>query len=230
MTEDKFCIFVVDSYPNEVEWASTARSLLQKHFSDNGFEAVFTGQNLKHNTRGAHPSWYKTLAHRHTDYKYDFILCWDLDLIPCKSDSVSIVFDEVDTKKFYSCPDTILFERGCLSSNEKYTRMDCSDCSKFRWNCGLLGIPKSHASTLEKMYDDNCNSTRHSWEQYYINDYLSANEHLIVDGNYMNNILSFRYPNFLVDGDIVNIHYSAGDSLRQGMIKNHCYLKGIPEC
>lgn len=222
MPQDKFCVFVVDSYSTSVEWANMARSLLQKHFTNNNVDVVFTGQNLKHNTRDAHPSWYKTLAHKHTNYEYDFILCWDLDLLPCKSNSISIVFDEIDLKKFYSCPDTILVERGCLSRNEKYTRMDCSDCPKFRWNCGLLGIPKSHASIIEKIYDDNCNSTRNSWEQYYINDYLSANDQLVIDGNYKNNILSFRYPNFLDDADVVNIHYSADSSLRKIMIESHC--------
>lgn len=157
---------------------------LKNYFESIGISPHFV-DNLKAGKPNAHPSWYKLLLHKHFNYNYDYVLCWDLDLLPVYKTSFNSILHEIDFNKFYAVQDTL-----CYVQDDKnfYYRMP-GICDNFRWNCGLLGIPRCFSSQMESIYSAQCYSNRPSWEQYFLNDYFHGAEYKIKDGSVENNVL-----------------------------------------
>jgi hypothetical protein len=110
--------------------------------------------------RGAHPSWWKLLAHSILP-GYDFIICWDLDLLP--RSPVHNVIGDFDMNSL------------CIGwDSHAKTRPDERWRPSFKYNGGLIGIPKSYAEFSEDVFARHAPGEWPSYEQYYLNDELEA--------------------------------------------------------
>lgn len=223
---DNFCIAVICNNDRNIPWIQDAVSYLRCAFDHAGVKSEFIS-DLTHNNTNAHPSWYKLMAHRHLKWKYDYCLCWDVDLLPTNKHSVLDIVSEVKLDKFYGCCDTSIIVGGSGSYFIEYPNI----VSNFRWNCGLLGIPQSRSEVMEDIYHKHTNSTKPSYEQYHVADYLYRNQHEIVDGDPMNNVmvqsvLDSRSNYLLYFSFAKCLHYSVSNpSTRSSMILDHCSWK-----
>jgi len=87
-----------------------------------------------------HPSWYKLKAFDYIDD--DFVLSWDLDLLPKKNAESIIPF--LNYNKINLAIDTAVILKNLNFLNEqKY----------FRYNCGLMGIPRSFKSFCDDVFE-----------------------------------------------------------------------------
>lgn len=216
------CIVVI-AKNNSIPWFEEAKALLKRAFEFAKVPYEFI-EDLTYNKDDAHPSWYKLLAHRHLNYQYDYCLCWDLDLLPSNKHSVSDIISEINLEKFYACQDT------SFVGSTSYFNSFPDIVENFRWNCGLLGIPKTHAHEMEKIYDDHHTSTKPSFEQYHVADYLYLNQDKIVDGNWLNNVMvgvtMERYNKQFIPIALAKcIHYTMPNDTRTQLILQHCSWK-----
>ena len=164
----EICVNVIcQGWQHQAPWMKGAKEFLTKIFNKIDVPVFFV-ENLSHNLPRAHASWYKLLLHKHHDYKYDSILSWDLDLLPVSVEAVeNIIFSiSKNINKFYVCKDTYLLK----NKIEQFAELDV--CKNFRWNCGLISIPKIAALMMEEIYLKNYTSTKPSWEQYHLADYF----------------------------------------------------------
>lgn len=106
--------------------------------------------------RGSHPSWWKLLAHKIL-VDYDFIICWDLDLLPRNMDVK--VIEEFNMTKMCMAWDS----HAKFKSHDRFT-------PNFKYNGGLIGIPKEHRLFTEGVFNKYAPGTYPSYEQYYLND------------------------------------------------------------
>jgi hypothetical protein len=122
-----------------ITYKEDALAVLSHYFKSHNIEYhVIENAPPTIDVRGSHPSWWKLLAHSILP-GYDFILCWDLDLLPNNPD-VNII-DEFNMNLI------------CLSwdSHAKHYPND-KFLPSFKYNGGLLGIPKSYKDTLESIF------------------------------------------------------------------------------
>lgn len=115
---------------------------------------------LTKNKYSVHPSWLKLKCFDYVDD--DFVLCWDLDLLP-KKNTPSIVND-LDLDKINLVMDSTLI----LKNQPKWTE-------KFKYNCGLIGIPNSYKKQMEEIFETYKDSDWPSYEQYHVNKFLYQN-------------------------------------------------------
>lgn len=140
----------------DLPYASPALEILRHYFNRCGIPFKVVEDIRKFNTKKAHPSWLKLLVHRMFPNE-EFILAWDLDLLPEKdAPNISDLLDKNSLNMVY---DTSLV-LGYPVFNPQ----------TFKYNGGLIGIPKSLSNWIESIYDNNAPGTYPSWEQYYLND------------------------------------------------------------
>ena len=118
---------------------------------------------LEKNDFGVHPSWLKLKCFDYTND--DFVLCWDADLLPKKNipnivnslklDKINAVIDTC----YYIRPSALLFP-----------------VATFRYNCGLVGFPRSYRGLMDKVFLEAKTSTLPSYEQYPLNFELAKNQ------------------------------------------------------
>jgi hypothetical protein len=101
-----------------------------------------------------HPSWFKLRAFEYVDD--DFILCWDLDLLPKKN--APNILTNLDFNKINLAVDSAVM----LNIKEAGKQL--------KYNCGLIGIPKKYKDMFSKLYK-HANNTA-PFEQNYINDII----------------------------------------------------------
>jgi hypothetical protein len=106
--------------------------------------------------RNSHPSWWKLLCHKILP-GYDFILCWDLDLLP-DHPNVDII-KYINFNKINMAWDS----HAKHFPNDKYK-------PSFKYNGGLIGIPKSLSVFTEGVFYKHSPGYYPSYEQYYLND------------------------------------------------------------
>lgn len=173
---------------------------IEKLCDFNNINLFVLDQNISQNIYGLHPSWLKLFCHRLVDD--DFILCWDLDLVPTKLYNLEKMFDKELINLGYDRG----FSEGGFTFN-----------GKFKYNCGLMGIPKKYQSFFENIYHKYGSTAVYpSYEQYYVNDE-------IFDNNLPINLVDFGL-NPLYNGpgifseNVLNIHYTGGISSNQQRI------------
>ena len=66
--------------------------LIEKLCDFNNINLFILEQNISQNIYGLHPSWLKLFCHRLVND--DFILCWDLDLVPTKLYNLEKMFNK----------------------------------------------------------------------------------------------------------------------------------------
>lgn len=142
-------------------YAENSKKVLSHYFNKHSIEYYFI-EHIPSNidTRGSHPSWFKLLAHKILP-NYDFIICWDLDLLPSNPD--------VEIIKAFN------MNRLCLAwdSHAKYFPND-KYCPSFKYNGGLIGIPKTYSNFTETIFDKYAPGYKPSYEQYYLNDEIES--------------------------------------------------------
>lgn len=167
--------------------------------------------------KAIHPSWLKLLCH--DLIKSDFILCWDLDLLPTAT--AKPIEPYIDYSRLNLCYDSSL-----LFGNNPFKH--------FRYNCGLFGIPVSEAGFCKKIFTDNHPGNRPSYEQYYVNDALAARGYPV---NELPSIFNSLYPRPECDDRAYfqkawNKHYTWGVTKDIGLsliIQHHAAYYGTGE-
>lgn len=125
-----------------------------------------------------HPSWIKVFLH--SIYDEDFILCWDVDLVPTQ---LYDIHQFLDTSKINLAYDKYVVHNG----SELYG-------PKFKYNCGLLGIPKIHTKEIEELYELRYQN-RPFYEQFYVNDWIADNNYPVhVLPNALNDMYCIDRP------------------------------------
>lgn len=139
----------------EVPYKNDSISVLKDYFERNNLRYNFL-ERIDLDTKNSHPSWWKLLCHK--VYKNeDYILNWDLDLLPSSKNTE--FHKNIDFSKLGMAWDTSLR----INPFQRYN-------SNFRYNGGLIGVPKSMAQFTEGVFNKHAPGTRPSYEQYYLND------------------------------------------------------------
>lgn len=86
-----------------------------------------------------HPSWYKLKAFDYIDD--DFIVSWDIDLLPKKN--APNILPQLNFNKINLALDTGV-TLGKIEALKKF--------SYFKYNCGLMGIPKKYKTFCENIF------------------------------------------------------------------------------
>jgi len=139
----------------EISYKKDALEVLT-HYLDKHDKRYKIVESVNLDTRGSHPSWWKLLCHK-VHPGEDYILNWDLDLLPS---GPNVPFHDIQEDKLGMAWDT-----SAKYLNERYNR-------NFRYNGGLIGIPCSQQDFCEEVFRDFAPGTRPSYEQYYLNDRL----------------------------------------------------------
>jgi hypothetical protein len=162
------------------------------------------------NIHKLHPSWLKCFCHDIVDD--DFILCWDLDLLPTHN---YIIHSYIDTSKINLAFD-LGFWRGISYFNKN-----------FKYNCGLIGIPKSESDFFKNVYRHHNQDYKYpSYEQYYINDAIADQNKQIHNLPLMLNYL-YEGDRCLERKDVLNFHYTwriNSEEHRNELVRQHKYV------
>lgn len=181
-------LFVINI--GETGYAKDSLFLINKLCAYNKIKLFVLNENITQNIYGLHPSWLKLFCHDIVDD--DFIICWDLDLVPCKL---------YDLKQYFNF-DNLNF---CFDGSFIHEKFNFN--GKFKYNCGLIGVPKKFKNFLKTVYFNNAYDASYpSYEQYYINDYIFD---LNINPNVLPEKLNFMYngtDNF--EDELLNIHYT----------------------
>jgi hypothetical protein len=183
--------------------------ILEKFCEYNGIKLHVQKEDTLLNVHKLHPSWLKCLCHDLVDD--DFILCWDLDLLPTHNYNVCRY---IDLDKINLAFD-LGFWKGLTSFNKN-----------FKYNCGLIGIPKSESEFFKNVYAHHNQDFRYpSYEQYYINDAIAEQRKQVnvlpVDMNYL-----YEGDRCLERESVLNFHYTwriNNEEHRTELVRNHKY-------
>lgn len=145
----------------EPTYAKPAIEVLAHYFGKWQLPFTFVRNIETVNYKKAHPSWVKLLAYRMFP-REDFILNWDLDLLPINT--AHNIEGVLDKSKMNLAVDSSL-----LAGYPGYN-------ANFKYNGGLMGIPAHMAPWCEAIYDRHAPGTMPSYEQYYLNDALVADK------------------------------------------------------
>lgn len=152
-----------------------------------------------------HPSWYQLMAHKITGYQFDFILAWNLDLLPVSSKTD--VFNFIDKSKI------------CLY---REFNGDKPSFPYFKYNCGLIGMPLNSAGFFEDIYNRYCSNPNKwpSYEQYYVNQEIGEKN---IDVFEMPEKFNHFYNKNVLNTDYECIHYTCnvGHHEKQVYIAEH---------
>jgi len=140
-----------------LDYERWALPVLEHYFASRDLRFVVHREGRDH---PAHPSWYKLLAHKLYPEE-DFILCWDLDLLPARA---TVEMDYIASGLLNLSLDTSLFYGQPRERND------------FFYNCGLLGIPRCLGGAMADLFDACAPGDRPSWEQYYVNEWIARSD------------------------------------------------------
>ena len=156
-------------------YAEDAKTVLVDYFQRHGLAHSFLTEDSAANVRKAHPSWLKLLMHDLFDE--DYIICWDLDLLPT-ADAPQIL-------TYFNCNLINMCVDSSLLAGFPGFNM------QFSFNGGLIGIPKHFGYWMKTIYDKHAPGTLPSYEQYYLNNQIVADN---IAVNALPNFLNTLYP------------------------------------
>ena len=197
-------IFTIDI---GTEYGKYSLPILEKFCEHNGIKLYVQREDSELNIHKLHPSWLKCFCHDLVDD--DFILCWDLDLLPTK------MYDPCTYIDFGKI--NVTYDLGYWKGVSYFNKY-------FKYNCGLIGIPKSEAEFFRNVYRYHNKELNYpSYEQYYVNDAIAIIEKRV-------NLLPLEM-NYLYEGDrclenssVLNFHYTwriNNEEHRTHLVKNH---------
>lgn len=193
------CIFAVGN----ISYAADSRKVLDHYFARHGIDVRYVTSPPVHlGLRGTHPSWWKLLAHAILP-GYDFILCWDLDLLP-RTPDVRIV-EHLDMTKLCLAWDS------CARHypEEKFR-------PSFKYNGGLIGYPASARPFLEGVFQRYAPGIYPSYEQYHLNDDIEAAAYPVHELPSDVNVI-FSFPDF----ETARFQHYTGKAEAKNYIKDH---------
>lgn len=194
-------ILAVGNIPYKEDSLSVLEDYLNRHKVR--FKIV---ESVPFDTRNSHPSWWKLLCHKiHKNEMY--ILNWDLDLLPSFQHTP---FHKLDFNNLCMAWDT----SAKYSPQTRYN-------NNFRYNGGLIGIPKSQSEFCELVFEKHAPGSRPSYEQYYLNDEIILNGVNVFEFDDESNFL-YRADNSELYNKFLNSnfkHYTCMD--RNSLIKEH---------
>lgn len=196
-------LFVINI--GETVYSRYSLPLIKNLCEYNGVNLFILDKDIPQNTKKLHPSWLKLFCHDLVDD--DFIVCWDLDLIP---KTKHIFVNDFNKEKLNFCIDWSL-----IKSNERFNH-------KFNFNCGLIGIPKTYSDFFKNIYYEIETPIYPSYEQYYVNDKIY--DHNIEVHKLSGNLNYFYDGTSLYDEEVKNIHYTwkiNSNNHRIQLIKDH---------
>ena len=186
------------------EYSKHSLPIIKKLCEHNKIKMHVLSSDIPQNIYHKHPSWLKLFCHDLIDD--DFILCWDLDLLPIKK----FKLDFLDFSKINLCHDRCFIQENFTFNG------------KFKYNCGLLGIPKQFKDFFKSIYFDKAkNSTYPSYEQYHVNDRIYDEK---IDINLMDIKYNYLYDKNEIPSSVFNIHYTwkiDSNQHRIKLIENH---------
>jgi hypothetical protein len=165
MDDLKWCVMVLAT--GDIFYKDNSKRILIDYFIRHSIpyhfiEEVPQGIDFKL----SHPSWWKLLCHKILP-GYDFILCWDLDLLPRKS-TVDII-SKISMTELCLAKDSHVIhhndEKFIFSEKDKYRY-------SFQYNGGLIGIPKDFSVFTESVFQRFAPGDLPSYEQYYLNEMI----------------------------------------------------------
>ena len=150
----------------DISYKKHAKEVLQHYFKAHSIPHVFIEEVPKNiDLKDSHPSWWKLLAHSILP-NIDFIICWDLDLLPSTA-TVNVISD-------------FNMNRLCMavdSTKRNFPEEEiCKMMPNFRYNGGLIGIPKSMQGFTKFVFESNAPGELPSYEQYYLNECIAVNK------------------------------------------------------
>lgn len=169
-----------------------------------------------------HPSWYKLKAFDFIED--DFVLSWDLDLLPKKNAESILPF--LNFSKINLALDTAVILKNLNFLNEQ---------KHFRYNCGLMGIPKTYRNFCNYIFEFSKDKTPSLQfpnpspteqdiinEMLYLNNFSDVHE---IDPKF--NTLYYTEPkNFKNIISSKCIHYTSyflqDNPMRKVLIEKHC--------
>ena len=169
--------------------------------------------DLPQNINRSHPAWLKLFCHDICDS--DFVIVWDCDLVPTR---LYNLYDYFDMTKINMAYDGMYIRTGNFFNH------------KFKYNSGLIGIPKTYSQQVQQIYYKySKDSTYPSWEQYHLNDTIyDENWPIHVLDNVINCMDYMNYVNPNSTANALNLHYTShwvdGVEIkidRTKMIKDH---------
>jgi hypothetical protein len=199
-----FCINIGD-----ISYGKYSLPIIKKLCEYNNINLFVLDKNIPQNIFRVHPSWLKLFCHQIV--KDDFIISWDLDLVPTRMYNIKEMFD---TNKIN------------LSYDGSYLKENFTFNGKFKYNCGLLGIPKNKQEWCENIYHSSNHRKYPSYEQYHINDSIYDNK---ININVLDNKLNKMYDARPIDSNDnnYNIHYTwktGGNEHKRELIEKHCRI------
>jgi len=190
--------------------------VLKNYFKKYNLDSFFLTDKIAN----CHPSWYKLKAFDYVND--DFVLCWDLDLLPKKNADSIVPF--LDYNKINLAIDTaVILKNLSFLNGQKY----------FKYNCGLMGIPRSFKSFCDEVFEYSKNKilsldfpNPSPTEQYIINQklyetYFKDVHEIESKFNTLYYTCKENIKNLL---DAYFIHYTAFNitpELRRAAIKKH---------
>jgi hypothetical protein len=140
----------------DIFYKADSLKILTHYFNKQNVDYHIIEQIPDIDIKNSHPSWWKLLCHKIL-LDYDYIICWDLDLLPIHSN--------VDFLQYFNFNKITMAQDSCA---KHYPEMKYNN--NFKYNGGLIGIPKTLAFIMEDIFNKYAPGTRPSWEQYYLND------------------------------------------------------------
>lgn len=155
----KVLIFAI----GDIAYKDNSLKILRDYFSRReDMELVVIEDELSFNTKKAHAPWLKLISYNYVD-ENDFVLCWDLDLLPRDK---NVVFDTSLLSEKYI---NLCYDTSVVLGHPRFN-------NNFYFNSGLIGIPKCMRSFTEEVYNLYAPGAYPSYEQYYLNDHLAHNK------------------------------------------------------
>lgn len=154
----KFCVAVLDV--GFIDYSAISKCILVDYFTRHNIPFYFITEkdisDKQIQTKESHPSWWKLIIHKILP-GFDFIICWDLDLLPrLPSSKIIEHFD---------------FSKLNLAFDSPGNKVSFSP--NFKYNGGLIGIPSSVAFFMEYIFDTHAPGVVPSYEQYYLNEEIA---------------------------------------------------------
>ena len=164
----RFCVAIFAINIGEIFYAEDSLKLFKDYFAHHGIEYhIITDPPDEFVEKKAHPSWAKLLIHKILP-GYDFIITWDLDLLP-RSRDVEVLKD-FDMNILCMAWDSHAkqhLENTIGTTQDRYLYRP-----SFRYNGGLIGIPKKYSEFMEKVFTQFAPGVWPSYEQYYLNEVI----------------------------------------------------------
>jgi hypothetical protein len=166
----KWCVLIIAIDFGLISYKEDSLKVLKDYFTRKNIEYFIQETPPEVLIRkSAHPAWAKLLAHSIVP-GYDFIIVWDLDLLP-KNKDVDII-QHFDMNKLCLAWDTFARFHHTMKNAEQYLY----SYKTFKYNTGLIGLPSHMSSFFEEIFIKYAPGRLESYEQYYVNDEIYYNK------------------------------------------------------